>query len=58
MISREDISEIFGESHHCENLKFENFNESQLKMVSIWTHLVELQVSLTEANINKPLCLY
>ena len=27
-------SEYFGESHHCKNLKFENFSESQLKMVS------------------------
>jgi len=24
----EDISENFGESHHCMNLKFENFDES------------------------------
>jgi len=30
----EDISEYFGESHHCKNLKFDNFGESQLKMVS------------------------
>ena len=24
----EDISENFGESHHCKNLKFENLDES------------------------------
>ena len=33
-MSPEDISENFGESHQCKNLKFENFGESQLKMVS------------------------
>ena len=27
-------SEYFGGSHHCKNQKFENFSESQLKMVS------------------------
>jgi hypothetical protein len=34
LMSPEDISENFGESHHCKNLKFENFDESQPKMVS------------------------
>jgi hypothetical protein len=34
-----DISENFGESHHCENLKFKNFGESR-------TQLGELQGSL------------
>jgi hypothetical protein len=29
----EDIYEIFGESHHCKNLKFENFVESHLKIM-------------------------
>jgi hypothetical protein len=33
-MSPEDIFENFGESHHCKKLKFENFGESQLKMVS------------------------
>jgi len=33
-MSPEDISENFSESHFCNNLKFENFGESQLKMVS------------------------
>ena len=32
--SRRQISENFGESHHCKNKKFENFGEFQLKMVS------------------------
>ena len=27
-------SVYFGESYYCKNLKFENFSESQLKMVS------------------------
>ena len=34
LMSPEDIFENFGESHHCKKLKFENFGESQLKMVS------------------------
>lgn len=34
LISPEYISENFGESHHCQNLKFENASESQLKTVS------------------------
>jgi len=34
LINPEDISENFGESCHCKNLNFENFGESQLKMVS------------------------
>lgn len=29
-----DISEHFGESHHCKNLNFENSSESQLETVS------------------------
>jgi len=29
----EDISENFSEFHHRKNLKFENFGESQLKLV-------------------------
>jgi len=29
-----DVSEKFGESHNCKSQKFENFGESQLKMVS------------------------
>jgi hypothetical protein len=29
----EDIYEIFGESHHCKYLKFENFGESHLKIM-------------------------
>jgi hypothetical protein len=33
-MSPEDISENFGDSHYYKNLKFENFDESQLKMVS------------------------
>jgi len=33
-MSSEDISENFSESHHCKNLKFEKFGESQLKMAS------------------------
>ena len=33
-MSPEDIILNFVESHHCKNLKFENFGESQLKMVS------------------------
>jgi len=32
-MSQEDIAENFGESHHYKNLIFENFGESQLKMV-------------------------
>lgn len=32
--SPENISENIGESHYCNNLKFENFGESQLIMVS------------------------
>jgi len=32
-MSSEDISENFEESYHCKNLKFENFCESQLKML-------------------------
>jgi hypothetical protein len=38
MISREDISEIFGESHNgtiVKIVKFENLGESQLKMESL-----------------------
>jgi len=34
LICPEDISENFGESHHCKNLKFENFGDSHLKMAS------------------------
>jgi hypothetical protein len=34
LMSPEDISEHFGESHHFKNLKFENFGQSQLKMMS------------------------
>ena len=34
LMSPEQISENFGESHHCKNLKFENFGEFQQKMVS------------------------
>jgi hypothetical protein len=34
LVSQEDISEHFGEFHHCKNQKFENCDESQLKMVS------------------------
>jgi len=45
-MSPEDISENLGESHHCINLKFENFGESQLKMVSPGL-IDELQRSLT-----------
>ena len=33
-MSPEDISENFGESKYCKNLKFENFGKTQLKMVS------------------------
>ena len=33
-MSPEDISENVGEFHHCKNLKFENFGEPQLKMMS------------------------
>jgi len=33
-MSPEDISENFGESHNCKTLKFDNYDESQLKMVS------------------------
>jgi hypothetical protein len=33
-MSLEDISENFGESHHFKNLIFENFGESQMKMMS------------------------
>jgi len=33
-MSPEDISENFGESHHCKNQKFENIGESKLKIVS------------------------
>ena len=33
-MSQEDISENFDDFHHCKNLKFENFGESKLKMVS------------------------
>jgi hypothetical protein len=32
----ENISENFGDSHHCKNLKYENFGESQLKMATPW----------------------
>jgi hypothetical protein len=39
-LSPEDISEHFGESPHCKNLKFENSDESR-------THLGELKGSLT-----------
>jgi len=38
-LSSEDISENLSESHHCKNLKSENFDESR-------THLVELQGTL------------
>ena len=31
LMSPENVSENFGESRHCKNLKFENFDESQLK---------------------------
>ena len=34
LMSPEDISENFSASHHCKNLKFVNFDESQLKMMS------------------------
>ena len=34
-MSPEDISENFDESHNCKNLKYENFGESQVKMVSL-----------------------
>jgi len=33
-MSPKDISKNFDESHHCKNWKFENVDESQLKMVS------------------------
>jgi len=33
-MSQEDISDDFCESHHCKDVKFENFGGSQLKMVS------------------------
>jgi len=42
LTSPEHISENFGESYHCKNIKFENFDESQQKTV----HLGELQGSL------------
>ena len=38
-MSPEDVSDTFGESHHCKNKKFEHFGKSQLKTVSpglIW----------------------
>jgi len=44
-MSPEDISEHFGESHHCQNLKFENFGKSQQKMESsglIWASCKDL----------------
>jgi hypothetical protein len=34
LTSPEGIFENFAKYHHCKNLKFENFDESQLKMVS------------------------
>jgi hypothetical protein len=36
LMSSEDFPENVGESHHCKNLKFKNFGESQLKLVSPW----------------------
>ena len=41
-MSPENISEHFGESHHCQNLKFENFGKFQQKMESpglIWERI-------------------
>ena len=46
LMSPEDISENFGEFHHCSNLKFENFGKSQLKIVSPRLNLGKLQGSL------------
>ena len=36
LMSSEDFPENVGKSHHCKNLKFKNFGESQLKLVSPW----------------------
>ena len=44
-VSPEYISEHLGESQHCQNLKFENFDKSQQKMESsgfIWAGCKDL----------------
>jgi hypothetical protein len=50
LTSLEGISEIFGESRHCLNLKCKNLAESQLKMVGpelIWGILQEISGNTT-----------
>jgi len=46
-MSREDISENFGESHHYKNLNIESFGESKLKIVN--SGLIEVQGSKRHA---------
>ena len=43
----------FGEFHHCKNKKFENFDESQLKMVSPGPGATKLENLLKSKNILK-----
>jgi len=61
-MSPEDISKNFGESYHCKNWKFENFDESQLYMVSpglvkvSWKDLWEGSLKMQDITIMLLIC--
>ena len=54
--SRRQISENFGESHHCKNVKFENFGESHHCKDLKFENFGEFQLKMVSPGLIKTSC--